>query len=390
MRKTKVKRKENLKSQKAITLIALVITIIVLLILAAVSIATLTGKNGILTRANDAKTETEKATWEEKIDLAKLNVIAEKREPTMDDIIAELKKQDIIDNESQVNTETGDIATNEPTYIISGKLDEYISNVKITISKTPETEPAGGVILKVEKVEGIEGIDLNSIETITMDETSKKELIKILCLYCSNNIWGDNYNSFEEILQSEFGGIEEECWNVIENNFGSLDDYISYLIDEIKSAGLEEQIRRGYIVTNPNGENLDEYVVFENETYNFEVVDLNTGKTYKKAVEVTNISTDAEYTVGNYGTEIRDQIVLVDKNESPTTFEEAYIFINGKKIDITSCIYEDSGYNFVGGKNLLVFLSNLGKLPNNGLTHTFEIVKDGKSYVGEAKLAWPD
>ena len=41
--------------QKGITLIALVITIIVLLILAGVSIATLTGQNGILTRASDAK-----------------------------------------------------------------------------------------------------------------------------------------------------------------------------------------------------------------------------------------------------------------------------------------------------------------------------------------------
>ena len=58
MRKTKVKRGENLKSQKAITLIALVITIIVLLILAAVSIATLTGENGILTQAGNSKTKT--------------------------------------------------------------------------------------------------------------------------------------------------------------------------------------------------------------------------------------------------------------------------------------------------------------------------------------------
>ena len=37
--------KENLKKQKGITLIALVITIIVLLILAGVSIAMLTGEN---------------------------------------------------------------------------------------------------------------------------------------------------------------------------------------------------------------------------------------------------------------------------------------------------------------------------------------------------------
>ena len=43
-----------LKNQKGITLIALVITIIVLLILAGVSIAMLTGPNGLLTRAEDA------------------------------------------------------------------------------------------------------------------------------------------------------------------------------------------------------------------------------------------------------------------------------------------------------------------------------------------------
>ena len=56
-------------NQKGITLIALVITIIVLLILAGVTIATLTGDNGILTRANDAKEKTEQAEQEEREDL---------------------------------------------------------------------------------------------------------------------------------------------------------------------------------------------------------------------------------------------------------------------------------------------------------------------------------
>ena len=55
---------------KGITLIALVITIIVLLILAGVSIATLTGDNGILTRATEAKNKTEEAEDIEKIRLA--------------------------------------------------------------------------------------------------------------------------------------------------------------------------------------------------------------------------------------------------------------------------------------------------------------------------------
>ena len=52
-------RKSKKETNKGITLIALVITIIVLLILAAVSIATLTGENGLLNRATEAKNETD-------------------------------------------------------------------------------------------------------------------------------------------------------------------------------------------------------------------------------------------------------------------------------------------------------------------------------------------
>ncbi len=55
------------KNNKGITLIALVITIIVLLILAGISIATLTGENGVITKANSAKTETIHATVREEI-----------------------------------------------------------------------------------------------------------------------------------------------------------------------------------------------------------------------------------------------------------------------------------------------------------------------------------
>ena len=63
-----------MRNQKGITLIALVITIIVLLILAGVSIAMLTGQNGILTQANNSKTETTKAEAIERINLA-LNAV---------------------------------------------------------------------------------------------------------------------------------------------------------------------------------------------------------------------------------------------------------------------------------------------------------------------------
>ena len=63
-----------MKNNKGITLIALVITIIVLLILAGVSIAMLTGENGILTQANNSKYSTARAEAVEKINLA-LNAV---------------------------------------------------------------------------------------------------------------------------------------------------------------------------------------------------------------------------------------------------------------------------------------------------------------------------
>jgi len=74
--------KNKLKQMKGITLIALVITIIVLLILAGVSIATLTGENGILTQANNAKGQTKEAEAEEIFKLVANEWQIEKRKGT--------------------------------------------------------------------------------------------------------------------------------------------------------------------------------------------------------------------------------------------------------------------------------------------------------------------
>ena len=71
----KLKKEKQLKSNKGITLIALVITIIVLLILAGVSIAMLTGQNGILTQAQNAKNRTEEAQADEENRLNEYNNI---------------------------------------------------------------------------------------------------------------------------------------------------------------------------------------------------------------------------------------------------------------------------------------------------------------------------
>lgn len=122
-----------------ITLIALVITIIVLLILAGVTIATLTGDNGILTRAQEAKIKTNEAEDIEKIKMAVVEAqIAENGyqkldlnnlQDTIDSQFGE-KKANVIDNGN--GTFSVSIPNSKKTYLIDtdGNV-EYNSNLLI-------------------------------------------------------------------------------------------------------------------------------------------------------------------------------------------------------------------------------------------------------------------
>ena len=69
-KKKSSKTKEKLKERNGITLIALVITIIVLLILAGVTIASITGENGILSKATQASQKTTQEKEREEIKMA--------------------------------------------------------------------------------------------------------------------------------------------------------------------------------------------------------------------------------------------------------------------------------------------------------------------------------
>ncbi len=74
------------KYERGITLIALVITILVLLILAGVSIAMLTGDNGILTKATEAKNKNEESNAKEKIIVEVLGSYGKDGKPQIEDI----------------------------------------------------------------------------------------------------------------------------------------------------------------------------------------------------------------------------------------------------------------------------------------------------------------
>ncbi len=134
---------------KGITLIALVITIAVLIILAGISLGAITGNDGLINKTKEAKNSAGYSQWEEKIESARIDVENRKINPTLEDVIEELKNKGIIDDESQVNKETGAITTNEPVYTIEGKLDDYLDNIEEGIME----EEKNGTLAKVKGTE---------------------------------------------------------------------------------------------------------------------------------------------------------------------------------------------------------------------------------------------
>ena len=135
-----------MKNNKGITLIALVITIIVLLILAGISIAMLTGNNGLLTKANDAKSETSKAEVIERINMelnaAYADVLSGDISDFSDnDYITAINTNLTVDGE-KVATAAPDTATKKILTITAEDADLGISAGKITI-------PSDGTVAEI-------------------------------------------------------------------------------------------------------------------------------------------------------------------------------------------------------------------------------------------------
>ncbi len=140
------KEKDIVKKQTGITLIALVITIIVLLILAGVSIATLTGNNGILTQANQAKENNNSAAVKEKVEVEALGSIDKSgkfnKETFKDNLKTNLKlsDNDIVDNADgtiTVKIDGYEVTVNGTTGKVS---DPSKNNENPTASVKPGTE----------------------------------------------------------------------------------------------------------------------------------------------------------------------------------------------------------------------------------------------------------
>ena len=203
------------KNNHGITIIALVVTIIVLLILAGISIVSITGDNGIINKSDEAKVETEIATYKEQLEVIKHGEYADDYTINIDDFLdkyAKAVKEDKMfrkakevtaDHENKVVivvTKEGyrfEVTIEDTTYVGSeeggGNTEVDISKVKITITSTPENWTRDKVKVKI---------------TSNVTRVSKEYSID----------GGKSWNKYENEIEVQDNGTEIQARGVNEKN----------------------------------------------------------------------------------------------------------------------------------------------------------------------------
>ena len=193
------------RKQTGITLIALVITVIVLLILAGVTIAALSGDNGILTRAKEAKEKTEQAQKDE------------------EKILSEM--ENMLEN---VNLDTVDLQDTNPAATIpeNSIVLEGDANKGIVIKDKNENE---WVWVEVPKTTVFSGLTIDTTQELTEQNYTdiKNKLIEYVGIYRNGSVsqtrnnWKDEWydgcsitsekytETYQEMLKSiyTYGGF---------------------------------------------------------------------------------------------------------------------------------------------------------------------------------------
>ena len=151
--------KKKLNNNRAITLIALVVTIVVLLILAGVSISMLTGEDGIIRQAQEAKENSKKSEIEEKVNLAAQAALMD----TLNQGIEQGKFQEELD--TNFGSGVADLDYDESTKTYTVTIEDYevkVDNkgqvseaekssisIKLTLSHTEQIPTVGGNVAEI-------------------------------------------------------------------------------------------------------------------------------------------------------------------------------------------------------------------------------------------------
>ena len=235
--------KKILKNTKGITLIALVITIIVLLILAGVTIATLTGDNGILTRASEASRESEIASVKEQARLDITNWVAEELKNGKNATVNTPEKvKEILDTANQNNgnkyyvdvTEEG-VETPNGYFV---PIEELYTNNSIEGERTEISAANYG-----DRVDYVSKGDSSLIWRIFYDDTDYVYLISSEadgsntvrdCKLSEYPGSSKTYSGSSDITDSFLQSLNSQWFEVLENTLSTDDNakVVAYLMDQ--------------------------------------------------------------------------------------------------------------------------------------------------------------
>ena len=237
----------NLKNKKGITLIALVVTIVILLILAGVTIATLTGDNGLLQKSTNAKQANEESTICENIKLAYGEYqIAQHTgtDKTAEKIIEDNLKLTYGDNIQKVKVKNEKVTVNMTvsgelkTYIFkstTGDAYEYVDPFNYGEKTKKTVVPGDDIILGTEKFrvfynqDGvIKAMPWYNLVTVTEDGTVKQgpavagKSTTITSAFSTENYWKNYTQNHKEVDM-------EDSRNIIKQYIESYEKYLESL-----------------------------------------------------------------------------------------------------------------------------------------------------------------
>ena len=257
--------KLNLKERNGITLIALVITVIVLLILAGVTIATLTGDNGILGKANDAKTQTEQAKEDENLKIAIAGSYGTDGKLNLKDLKDNLENQGISSNSNEfplevtVNGEkkkidaNGNIIESIQSLKTKGTVfkdtttleDTYGNQVKVPkgfkIASDSATDVTGGIVIEDATYTNTIGSQFVWIPVGTGENAIKKANKETVDIALGR--YSFTYNNDGTITTSEYSGSYTEDTTASHNS-----NYKNAIAKDIEAFETSANSNHGYYI----------------------------------------------------------------------------------------------------------------------------------------------
>ncbi|MBR3002956.1 MAG: hypothetical protein IKF38_05310 [Clostridia bacterium] len=214
-----VEIKKLQKQSKGITLIALVVTIIVLLILAGVTISMITGGEGVIEKAANAKEQSEIAEEKDTISLAVVNVASKDKWGEISETELQKQLEDKGATVYKIGEEYKVMFNSNRIYTLDedGKITDVLTNFQAPERKlsTQITDTSYGTASKQYEISCIEDlVDLsfkvNGIvvqENGTLDYTNSRNSFSGKYLVLTNNLNFKSITSYQDFTRKDYGDI---------------------------------------------------------------------------------------------------------------------------------------------------------------------------------------